>query len=56
MTKRFQNMADLRACIKDDAFRYGASSWLQRVKLYLTIIGFRYSVWMRMDCFLRERR
>lgn len=22
MTKRFQNMADLRACIKDDAFRY----------------------------------
>ena len=24
MTKRFQNMAELRACIKDDAFRYGA--------------------------------
>lgn len=23
MTKRFKNMADLRACIKDDAFRYG---------------------------------
>ena len=49
-------MAELRACIKDDAFRYGASSWLQRVKLYLTIIGFRYSVWRRMDCFLRERK
>lgn len=56
MTKRFQNMADLRVCIKDDAFRYGASSWLQRMKLYLTIIGFRYSVWMRIDCFLRERK
>ena len=56
MTNRFKNITDLRVCIKQDAFRYGASPCLQRVKLYLTVIGFRYSVWMRIDCFLRERR
>lgn len=56
MTKRFKCISDLNVCLKQDAYRYGASSWLQRVKLYLTVIGFRYSVWMRIDCFLRERR
>lgn len=56
MGKRFNNIADLCVCIKQDAFRYGANGILKRVKLYLTVIGFRYSVWMRIDCFLRERK
>lgn len=53
---RIKNISELSTCIKQDAFRYGTNALLERLKLYLTVISFRYSVWMRIDSFLQERK
>lgn len=51
---RFPNFKSLIQCLRDDAYRYvGATG---KVKLYFTVIGYRYTFWMRLCGFFRERK
>ena len=47
---------ELKYYICSDAYRYGADSFINICKLYLTTIAFRYIVWLRICCYLKGKR
>lgn len=53
---RFPNLKSLIQCLRDDAYRYVGTTTTRGVKLYFTAIGYRYTFWMRLCGFFRERK
>lgn len=52
-----KSLKECRSFIKDDAFRYiGNYSLTGRTKLYLSTIGFRYIVWMRLGTYFKSHK
>lgn len=57
MSMSFKNFAECREYIVSDAYRYvGNRKFLSLLKLYILVIGFRYTVIMRLCCYLRTRK
>lgn len=54
---KFDSFSQCKEYIRSDAYRYiGTYSRAKRLKLYLTVIGFKYTAIMRICCYLRSRR
>ncbi len=54
---KFDSFAQCKDFIKSDAYRYiGTYKFTSILKLYLIVIGFRYTTVMRICCYLRSRK
>lgn len=59
---KFSSFSEFKEFVSADAFRYigtkstGKGRAKNNIRLYLTTIGFRYTFWMRLCCYLRTRK
>lgn len=54
---KIKSFSECRHFIKSDAYRHiGTYSMHARIKLYFKSVGFRYTFWMRICCYLSGRK